>query len=72
MIVMGQIMENMKNTVFLLLLAILFEVSASTSVIQQPKTFVQRKKPPKTVQVEILKHGENCSIRATKGDRAEV
>ena len=51
---------------------IALQLSSAASVMQEPKTFTARKKAPKSIQVEIMEPGTNCSIRATKGDRAEV
>ena len=45
---------------------------AQSSVFKEPRTLTPRKKAPKSIQVEVLNPGTNCSIRATKGDRAEV
>ncbi|KAH7824052.1 putative FK506-binding protein 2B [Monocercomonoides exilis] len=42
------------------------------TVIEPPKSFTPKKKPPKTIQIEILKPAENCTVRVQKGDQVEI
>ncbi|KAK2946351.1 putative FK506-binding protein 2B [Blattamonas nauphoetae] len=39
---------------------------------QAASTFRKKKVPPKAVQAEILKKGDNCTIRVAKGDEVEI
>ena len=71
-LIVVKIRITMPSLFLLLSLFVWSGLSARTSVLETPKTFVPKKKPPKTIQVEILQPGTDCTIRATRGDRAEV
>ncbi|KAH7821771.1 putative FK506-binding protein 2B [Monocercomonoides exilis] len=58
------------NVLFLALLAL--DAICAATVIEPPKSFTPKKKPPKTIQVEILKPAENCVDRVQKGDQVEI